>query len=158
MLALQRFIFTSNENMKKRYILLSWLFIIGASIVLCPQGINNTFALLLENNYFIPKESSFCAFRGTVSNGGSGEGWLYGEDSKYYYMLNVDYKSESDPSYYVLRRGKEPQSLEAFDHMKQMKTEIDKWDRGEITLFDFISNTEHVRLEFIKRGEGKFRR
>jgi len=115
MLELRRFIFMSNGSMKKRYIFLSWIIIFGISIIVCPKGIDNSISLLLENNYFIPQESSICVFRDTMAAEGSGEGWLYGEDDKYYYGMNTDYESECDPSYYILEKGLESPNFDKFD-------------------------------------------
>lgn len=143
--------------MKKRYIFLSLIAIIGISVMVCPRGIDNTIALLLENNYFVPKECNICVFRGIVFNGGSGEGWLYGEDNNYYYMLNVDYESKSDPSYFILKKEQEASNIEKFDPIKPMEKDIKKLHTGEILHLDFNDNTKHIRSEFIKRGEGKFR-
>jgi len=102
--------------------ILIWPAIIVASVLVCPQGINNTIAFLLENNFFLPKESCLCTFRETVPAEGSGEGWEYGEDNKYYYALNDD---ESYPCvhYYFLKKGQEPKNFNKHDS----KT----WDKKE---------------------------
>ena len=36
--------------------------------------------------YFIPRESNIFIFKATEWNDGSGDWWVYGEDSNYYYM------------------------------------------------------------------------
>ena len=47
-------------------------------------------------------------------NEGSGDWWLYGEDKKYYYGLNID--EGYDPKYYKLDKGKEPANFDKFDY------------------------------------------
>jgi len=101
--------------MQKRYILLITLVSILVSYKACPGYFTNPFALLTEGNYFIPKESNMRSFQRTVSAEGSGDGWLYGEDNKYYFGMDVD--DESDPCvvYYILRKGQESQDFNKFD-------------------------------------------
>lgn len=45
----------------------------------------NAFMMILDGGYFIPNESTIFTFKETVSNEGSGEWWLYGEDYHHYY-------------------------------------------------------------------------
>jgi hypothetical protein len=47
-------------------------------------------------------------------NEGSGDWWLYGEDKKYYYGLNID--EGFDPKYYKLNKGKETANFDKFDY------------------------------------------
>jgi hypothetical protein len=92
----------------------------------CPGHFGNAVSLLLQNNYFIPKESSMCFFGATADADGSGEGWLYGEDDKYYYGINTDEiacEAEFAPEYYILRKGQESQNFNKHDY----KT----WDNKE---------------------------
>jgi hypothetical protein len=116
--------------MKKRYIFLFWIACFFLSIKICPKGIDNTISLLLQNNFFIPKESSICTFIDTMDDTGSGEGWLYGEDDKYYYgmRLSVDkhlYETETKPAptYFILKKGQESENFHKHDY----KT----WDKKE---------------------------
>ncbi|MCA9385507.1 hypothetical protein KC717_02570 [Candidatus Dojkabacteria bacterium] len=63
--------------------------------------IPNTFQSLTEEVYVIPKESSMWTFDATKYNPGSGDWWVYGEDSMYYYH----YTGEGiDTTYEVISR------------------------------------------------------
>jgi hypothetical protein len=78
------------------------------SISECPAGIGNKLGFLLQNSYYIPKESNICVFETTMQGEGSGGGWMYGEDDKYYYGVNVDEipcASEFAPMYYNFKKG-----------------------------------------------------
>lgn len=51
---------------------------------------SNIFSLIIEREYFIPKQSSIFTFKETVRNDGSSDVWRYGEDSNnYYYNLST---------------------------------------------------------------------
>ena len=50
--------------------------------------LENGWHLLTGRGYKLPEGSSVFSFRTTVMNPGSGEWWLYGEDSTYYYYLD----------------------------------------------------------------------
>ena len=105
--------------MKKRYVFLVLFACFLLSLKVCPRGIDNSISLLLENNFFIPEESNICSFRDTIDSLGSGEGWLYGEDDKYYYGVRVDdvtCEIESVPAYYVLKKGQESQNFDKFNY------------------------------------------
>lgn len=46
--------------------------------------------LVIEKEYFIPKQSSIFTFNETVKNDGSSDVWRYGEDfSNYYFNLST---------------------------------------------------------------------
>lgn len=48
--------------------------------------LGNIFSLIIEKEYFIPKQSSIFTFNETVHNDGSSDVWRYGEDSNNYYF------------------------------------------------------------------------
>lgn len=49
----------------------------------------NLYSLLIEREYFIPKQSSIFTFSETVRNDGSSDAWRYGKDfANYYYNLS----------------------------------------------------------------------
>lgn len=54
-------------------------------LALFTQLLNNAWSLLTGRGYIIPKESSIFTFKATAMNEGSGEWWMYGEDSHFYY-------------------------------------------------------------------------
>ncbi|HAK61594.1 MAG TPA: hypothetical protein DCO77_14665 [Nitrospiraceae bacterium] len=54
--------------------------------------LENGWHLLTGRGYKIPAESSIFSFKPTVMNSGSGEWWLYGEDSTHYYYLDNNTK------------------------------------------------------------------
>ncbi len=45
----------------------------------------NSWHLVTSSSYIVPEESSVFTFHVTKMNEGSGEWWLYGEDSRYFY-------------------------------------------------------------------------
>jgi hypothetical protein len=47
--------------------------------------VGNLWSLATGRGFIIPEESSIFTFRVTEMNDGSGESWLYGEDTRYYY-------------------------------------------------------------------------
>ncbi|MDR2926138.1 MAG: hypothetical protein LBU76_09385 [Azoarcus sp.] len=102
--------------MKKLYIFLILIMCFFLAHKVCPEVYRNSLSLLLETNFFIPKESNICIFRKTEGDVGSGEGWVYGEDDNYYYGQNENWESESDPSYYILKKGQEAQLFDRFDY------------------------------------------
>jgi hypothetical protein len=72
-------------------------FILTGLAVLCviylsARATPNLWGLLIDSAYFIPEGSSVFTFRSTVPNPGSGDWWLYGEDSRYYYYFEDDVK------------------------------------------------------------------
>jgi len=59
-------------------------------ILLCTSLFSNIFSLVIEREYFIPKESSIFTFQETIHNDGSSDVWRYGEDcNNYYYNLST---------------------------------------------------------------------
>jgi hypothetical protein len=122
--------------MKIRYIFFILIACLFVTYKTCPYGLENAFRLLLENSFYIPKESCICTFRGTVDADGSGEGWLYGEDDKFYYGMNTEYESEHDPSYYILKKGQESQIFNRFDYKTWDKKEgikrMTKWEARKV--------------------------
>jgi hypothetical protein len=149
--------------MKKRY----KFFILAASLYLgckvCPEGIENAFSLLLENNFFIPKESCVCTFKKTVPATGSGEGWIYGEDNNHYYtiddilelMKENKFLKPSDfiQSYYILKKDPNSEILVNLDYAKIIKEELDEWSIVRNSQEEYYRNTEQIRIEFRKHGK-----
>lgn len=73
---------------------------VGLVLLAClPVG--NLLSLLMEPAYVIPVESSLWSFTPTVMNSGSGDWWLYGEDSHFYYH----FIGSDDESYAVFPRS-----------------------------------------------------
>lgn len=66
------------------------------------QAPSNLWSLLTGRGFFIPTQSSIFSFRTTVDNPGSGEWWLYGEDSRYFYALH-----DHDPRYLAFPKAKQ---------------------------------------------------
>lgn len=71
------------------FLVLFIVWLIAASYI---PVLENGWHLLTGRGYKIPAESSFFTFRPTVMNSGSGEWWLYGEDSTHYYYLDSNTK------------------------------------------------------------------
>lgn len=62
----------------------------GTIILYCTTILANTFSLIIEKEYFIPKQSSIFTFKETVKNDDSSDVWRYGEDcTNYYYNLST---------------------------------------------------------------------
>jgi hypothetical protein len=74
------------------------------SIMLFSNFFINVWGLMIDEHYFIPQESNIFQFKVTVMNQGSGDWWLYGEDDKYYYALNLENKN---PKYLKFNKGLE---------------------------------------------------
>jgi len=141
-----------NETMKIRYVFLSsliWLVLFLVILALFPS---NASYLLLQNNFYIPKESGLFSFRATVWATGSGEGWIYGEDNKNYYMDHYD--PDSGTEYYILRKGRESKDLEKFNYIETVKKELYKLSAVNNSQEEYDRNIEHIREEFKKRGVG----
>jgi hypothetical protein len=77
--------------------------LVGAILVWTPV-LENLFLLLTGAGFEIPAESSVFTFRVTVMNSGSGEWWIYGEDSANFYGV----PDVSDIRYLVFSRAKVP--------------------------------------------------
>lgn len=59
---------------------------LGIAFLLMPfSPVGNVLATIMDPVYIIPKESSVWTFHPTVMNSGSGDWWLYGEDSRHFY-------------------------------------------------------------------------
>lgn len=63
----------------------------------------NVWFLVIDTNYFIPKESNIFQFQAILMNKGSGDWWLYGEDRKNYYGLNI---KNTNPKYFMIVKDK----------------------------------------------------
>lgn len=76
----------------------------------------------LDQDYKIPKESSYCDFKLTglaQDYGGNGKQWIYAKDNKNYYTAECpdSDKCSKDDLYYVITR-KEAKSCQTFDETK----------------------------------------
>jgi hypothetical protein len=62
---------------------------LGALIYSLLPALSNTWYLLIDTQdiYVIPEGSSLFTFRPTEMNSGSGDWWIYGEDSHHYYYF-----------------------------------------------------------------------
>ena len=74
------------------------------------ESVSNILSSIMDDVYFIPKESNIFVFKATEWNDGSGDWWIYGEDNKYYYMA-IDKNH-----YYKLSKGQEPIKFNKFDY------------------------------------------
>ena len=54
------------------------------------NGLINGWHIATGRGFIVPKESSIFQFHATVMNEGSGEWWVYGEDSNFYYYFTGD--------------------------------------------------------------------
>ncbi len=80
---------THKKNSKRKSIVCAILFITAITLF-CTSIFGNVFSLIIEKEYFIPKQSSIFTFNETIGNEGSSDVWRYGEDySNYYYNLNT---------------------------------------------------------------------
>ena len=100
--------------MKSKIIVFGIIFASLTMFKSCVRSCSNGWCLLTENGYFIPQESSISRFEATKMNEGSGGWWLYGEDNKYYYGLNIE--PDYSPKYFKLQKGKEPDNFDKFDY------------------------------------------
>ncbi|MFN8391215.1 MAG: hypothetical protein U0136_13065 [Bdellovibrionota bacterium] len=64
--------------------------------------LGNGWSVIADRGFFIPAESSAMDFRVTQPNEGSGEWWIYGEDSNHFYALD-----EHEAAYYVFSKEKQ---------------------------------------------------
>jgi hypothetical protein len=71
--------------MKPRFLLMGFALVCG--IYLLVGATPNLLGLLTDSEYFVPAGSTVFTFRPTVMNPGSGDWWIYGEDSHYYYYF-----------------------------------------------------------------------
>lgn len=85
--------------MKRRTITIGLFTILVIILITSTELLENIWELTTGNGYIIPAESSIFTFNATKMNEGSGEWWLYGEDSKYYYTME---KWESNKPYFKI--------------------------------------------------------
>ncbi|WDF61182.1 hypothetical protein PQ462_07380 [Flavobacterium sp. KACC 22758] len=79
----------TKKNSKRKWIVGVILFITAITLF-CTSIFGNVFSLIIEKEYFIPKQSSIFTFNETIGNEGSSDVWRYGEDySNYYYNLST---------------------------------------------------------------------
>ena len=107
------------------------------------QLFSNFWGLLIGNGYIIPNQSSVFTFQATEMNKGSGDYWLYGEDSKYYYTTLE--KDHIEP--YAFISKVKSKSIPNFD-----KTNYQTLWTTEISCGDILSiyAKKPKDLEFIK--------
>jgi len=88
-------------------------FVIFIVVVLFFQEnlISNFFLSLSSKAYYIPKESNFFSFKVLKQNSGSGEWWLYAEDSNNYYAIS----DENHYSYLILNKKHTPDHFDTLD-------------------------------------------
>jgi hypothetical protein len=86
--------------MKSRLIMLS---LVGAVIVVAftTPVVENLWSLVTGRGFAIPKESSLFTFRVTEMNHGSGEWWIYGQDSGHFFGV-----PDEGASYLVFPRAR----------------------------------------------------
>ena len=92
-----------------------FLMLLSASflIMLFSNFFINVWGLMIDEHYFIPQESNIFQFTATAMNQGSGDWWIYGEDDKYYYALNLE---NENPKYLKLKKGLERANFNAKDY------------------------------------------
>lgn len=76
--------------MKPRTILVGLAILCG--VYLLARAAPNLLGLISDPEYFIPPGSTLFTFRPTMMNPGSGDWWIHGEDSRYYYYFENDLK------------------------------------------------------------------
>ncbi len=112
--------------MKKRYIIFLFLAIVVIVGITTPL-FSNAWGVLTDKGYCIPKESSIFTFEATKMNEGSGDYWLYGEDSQYYYSLALKDLVSGEPYIKI---------------SKEKASKIDYFDRHDFptwqSAFDFL--------------------
>ncbi len=101
--------------MKKRYIALVFLAIVVIVGITTPL-LSNTWGVLTDKGYRIPKESSIFTFEATKMNEGSGDYWLYGEDNQYYYSLALKDLVSGEP--YIKISKQDAKEISYFDKHK----------------------------------------
>lgn len=97
-----------------KYILLIAFFVLFITGGVFTQLFSNTWFLLTYNAYFIPEESNIFTFRATQISDGSGEMWLYGEDSDFYYGLNTE--PDYSPLYFKIGKNHKSEHFNKFDY------------------------------------------
>ena len=100
--------------MKKVIIILSAVIISLITLAGFSRFFVNLYGIVDDKGYFIPQESNMFIFKVTKMNEGSGEWWLYGEDNRYYYGLNVE--PDYVPEYFKLKKGNEPENFDKWDY------------------------------------------
>ncbi|MCC9071574.1 hypothetical protein LNQ49_08280 [Flavobacterium sp. F-65] len=79
---------TKKSTLSKKNLFRIVLFTFIAALLFTPI-FGNLYSLLIEKEYFIPKQSSIFTFSETVHNDGSSDVWRYGKDfNNYYYNLS----------------------------------------------------------------------
>ncbi len=84
---------TDKINSKRKWIFR--LIALAAIIALfCNSIFGNILMLVIEKEYFIPKQSSIFTFNETVPNEGSSDVWRYGEDRSNYYFNRSTFNND----------------------------------------------------------------
>jgi len=73
--------------MKNRTLLILVFVVVAGLIAVGHNGLINGWNLATGRGFIIPQESTIFQFHATVMNEGSGEWWVYGEDSNFYYYF-----------------------------------------------------------------------
>ena len=97
------------------------LFVVIIVLGFSTELIGNSWDLLTGRGFYIPSESSIFNFKVTKYNDGSGEWWLYGEDNRYYYALNID--DPFIPPYYIIVKNND---IVGFDNLNYKTWNIKK--------------------------------
>jgi len=75
--------------MKNKIFMAAIIFSAVIFILQTPLAVNLWFTLT-DPVYLIPDESSLFSFKPAVMNSGSGDWWIYGEDTRFYYYFSGD--------------------------------------------------------------------
>lgn len=102
----------------KRKTVLIFVLIAFLSTGIFTELFSNSWFVITGRGYFIPAESNILSFRPTKWNEGSGEWWLYGEDTKYYYGLNTD---EGAAKYYKIPKTDTGENFSKYDYTSWKK-------------------------------------
>lgn len=104
-----------------------WVFIcILLGIILLSRGRYlwvNLWFKLIEPEYVIPEESSIFDFKPNVMNPGSGDWWVYGEDSKNYYYFTG---SEDNP-YILIEKSIDCPNFDPLNYKSWCNTNLNKY-------------------------------
>jgi len=103
-----------NKSKRKLLVIIISLGLFSTGIF--TELLSNIWFELTGRGYFIPKESNMFIFKPTKWNDGSGEWWLYGEDGKYYYGLNIDGDTKYIPKYYKTLRVDTNENFNKYDY------------------------------------------
>lgn len=112
------------KSSRRKWIILLILFT-SLIVLFCTTIFTNIFSIIIEKEYFIPKQSSIFTFKETVKNDGSSDVWRYGEDcTNYYYNLST---FNNDVLYFPKNKiktcpGFNPENINTWCGVKRPKT------------------------------------